>query len=345
MSRDAGGSGLLEKIEARAAALGRTIVLPETSDERVVAAAGRVLSRRTARLILLGREEDVRRTALDVGTTIDGASIIDPASDDRIDDYAASYAERRKHRGVGPEDARRIVADPVFYAAMMVADGRADGFVAGSIAETAKVIRAGLHCIGTAPGTSLVTSAVLVVVPRRAGHPERAYLFADAGVVPRPTTQELAEIAVAGARTWRSLVGTEPRVAMLSFSTYGSAEHEDASKMAEAARLACERTPELMVDGELQIDAAIVPDVARRKCPESPLGGRANVLVFPDLGAGNIAYKITERMGDSLAVGPLLQGLAKPANDLSRGCVVEDIQFVIAVTALQGERVRGAAAR
>ena len=327
---------LLDSLVDRAKANKQRIVLPEGTEDRTLTAANQLIRDGVAEIILLGNpgeiEERVKKLGLD---EVYRATIIDPKNHEKKDIYANLLLELRKKRGMTPDQAAALVEEPLYLACLMIKNGDANGEIAGAQNTTGDVLRPALQIIKTSPGVKVVSGAFIMFTKTPQYGENGTLIFADCAVMPNPTAEELASIAVASAQTARSLVGVEPRVAMLSFSTKGSAEHEMIDKVREATRLAKEMNPALLIDGELQADAALVPSVGSSKAPGSDIAGRANVLVFPTLEAGNIGYKLVQRLGNAEAVGPVLQGMAAPVNDLSRGCSVNDIYNMVVITANQ----------
>ncbi len=328
---------LFEKLTAKALANPQRIVLPEGLEPRTLTAADRIIADGLAKIILIGNPTEILAMAKDLNLpNIPKATLVDPADDKVIDRYARLFYELRKSKGITMEEARLTTANPLYLGCLMVKAGDADGQVAGAMNTTGNVLRAAFQVIKTIPGISVVSGAFVMLLPEGSPYGQDGILiFADCAVVPDPNAEELAQIAVAAARTARDIAGIQPRVAILSFSTKGSAKSPAVDKVIEATEIAHRMAPELMLDGELQADAAIVPSVAHSKAPNSPLSGKANVLVFPNLEVGNIAYKLVQRLGGVQAVGPVLQGLAAPVNDLSRGCYPEDIYKTIIITCNQ----------
>jgi len=322
---------LLNQIRSKAAQRKKTIVLPESHDERVLKAAEILTQQKIASVITLGNEEKIRNDAKKIGVNLQGIRIIDPDKSDKLSDFTNIFFNLRKHKGVTVEQARETMRRDLFFGGMMVSNGMADGSVSGSFATTADVMRASIFCVGMKEGISIVSSFFLMVFPNA------VYSFADCAVNPNPDAKQLADIAISTADNHKKLTGEEPYIAMLSFSTKGSAEHEMVDKVREATKLVQQKRPDLNVDGELQFDAAIVAGVGKKKAPDSKVAGRANVLVFPDLNAGNIGYKIAQRLGGAEAVGPINQGLKKPFFDLSRGCSVDDIVNTAAIACLAAD--------
>lgn len=327
---------ILQQMSERAKQNPQRIVLPEGDEPRTLEAANIILRDKVAKLILIGDPQVINRMAAEKGYThIGEAEILDPKNDPRMDTYANLLYELRKNKGMTLEDAQKKVQDPLYLGCLLIKNGDADGELAGARGTTADTIRPAFQILKTKPGVGIVSGAFLMFTPATQLGEGGFLVFADCAVNPCPNAQELAQIAVSTADTARTLAGIEPRVAMLSFSTKGSAKHELIDKVTEATRIAHELAPDLALDGELQADAALVESVGRLKAPESKVAGQANVLVFPDLQAGNIGYKLVERFSGANAIGPILQGIAAPVNDLSRGCKVDDIVQMIIITANQ----------
>lgn len=329
-------SNFLETIKMRAKAQKKTIVLPETWDRRTLDAAAAVLAEGIADIILVGSKEMICQSAPDLD--LSKATFADPENFEGMDEFIATLVELRKNKGVDEAKAAKLLKNPLYFGVMMVKKGQADGMVAGAVTATADVLRPALQILKTRPGTKLVSAFFVMVVPNCEYGANGTFIYADSGLNPNPTAEELAHIAVNSAETFETLVQEEPVVGMLSFSTKGSASHSDVDKVVEATRIAKELAPDVKLDGELQLDAAIVPSVGQSKAPGSDVAGHCNVLVFPDLDAGNIGYKLTQRLAKAEAYGPITQGIAAPVNDLSRGCVAEDIVGVIAITAVQAQQ-------
>ena len=328
----------IEQIKQRAKQEIKTIVLPEATDVRILEAAEMIKNEGYAKVILIGNEEEVRKLAKERNIDIGETKIIDPAVSIETARYSKELYELRKSKGMTEEQAEKLVLEPVYFVMMMVKLNEADGLVSGAAHSTSDTLRPALQILKTAPGTKLVSAFFVMVVPNCKYGENGTFIFADSGLNEEPDSEKLSEIAISSSKSFEQLVGTQPKVAMLSYSTYGSAHSASTEKVIEATKLVKEKEPNLLVDGELQLDAAIIPEVAEFKAKGSPLKGQANVLVFPDLGAGNIGYKLVQRLAKAEAYGPLCQGIAKPVNDLSRGCSSEDVAGVVAITAVQAQQ-------
>ena len=325
----------IEEVKERAKQNIKTIILTESEDKRVLKAAQKVKEEGFANIILIGNEDEAKKLAKENDIDITGIKIINPETSDKFEEYANAFYELRKAKGITPEKAREMIKDNMYFSTMMVKLGEADGLVSGACHSTANTLRPALQILKTAPGTKLVSAFFLMVVPNCEYGENGIFIFGDSGLVENPTPDELSEIAISSSKSFKQLTEKEPKVAMLSYSTHGSAHSELTEKVIEGTKLLKEKMPELICDGELQLDAAIVPEIAERKAPGSPLKGQANTLIFPNLDAGNIGYKLVQRLAKAEAYGPLCQGIAKPVNDLSRGCSSDDIAGVVAITAVQ----------
>lgn len=329
---------IFDKIYQRAKGNPKRIVLPEGDDPRVIQAAHQAAKENLAKVLLLGKSDEISQKAKKRNLDIKKIEIVDPQTDEKTEDYIQSYWNLRKHRGVTVKDARELLLDDfVYFAAMMLREGRVDGFVAGARYTTSNVAKAALRCLEKDPQYSVASGSFLVQVKDAKYGEEGLFLFADCAIVPTPQETQLATIAVASAELWTKITGFTPRLAMLSFSSRGSSSHPSVNKVREATEIVCRLKPDLIVDGELQVDSAIVPTVAKIKAPQSPLAGRANILIFPNLDAGNIAYKLMQRLAEARVAGPIIQGLSKPCCDLSRGCSVQEVVDAIAITCVRAQ--------
>ena len=329
----------IDRIKQRAKKNIKTIILPEAEDIRVLEAASNVLKEKYANIILIGNKENIEKKAEENNLDIGEAKIVDPINSEKYEDFVELLYELRKEKGMTIEKAKELVKDPVYYGMLMLKDSNsnADGLVSGAIHSTSDTLRPALQILKTAPNTKLVSAFFVMVVPDCEYGENGTFIFGDSGLNENPDEEALSEIAISSSKSFKQLVEKEPKVAMLSYSTYGSAKSELTQKVINATNKVKEKEPNLLVDGELQLDAAIIPEVAKMKAPQSNLKGEANVLIFPDLNAGNIGYKLVQRLGKAEAYGPLCQGIAKPVNDLSRGCSSKDIEGVIAITAVQAQ--------
>ena len=327
----------IETIKNKAKSEMKTIILPEAEDIRVLEATEKVGKEGFAKIILVGNTEKTKEIAKENNIDISSAEIIDPESSEKYEEYAKAFYELRKAKGITEDEARKILKNPVYFGMMMVKQGDADGLVSGAAHSTSDTLRPALQILKTAPGTKLVSAFFLMNVPNCEYGEDGVFVFADSGLNENPDSDKLAEIAASSAKSFEQLTGKEAKVGMLSYSTYGRAKSELTEKVIEATKFLKERYPEIKADGELQLDAAIIPEIAKSKAPGSEVAGHCNTLVFPNLDAGNIGYKLVQRLAKAEAYGPLCQGIAKPVNDLSRGCSSDDIVGVVAITAVQGQ--------
>jgi len=321
-------SPFIQEMLNKAKALNKTVVYPDAADARSIEAAGFLFNEGIAKPILTGNPEAIKKVALENNLSLDGIEIIDTETSPWLEEFANKLYEKRKAKGMTQEQARQTVKNPLYFAGLMLDSGKTDVVVGGNVSSTGDILRAAIHTVGLAPGISLISSYFLMVWP------DKIYCYADCAVNPQPNAEQLADIAITSARNFKLVTGIEPKIGMLSFSTNGSAEHDDVTKVRTATQLVRQKAPDLAVDGEMQFDAAIIPSIGKRKFPGSEVAGNVNVMIFPDLDAGNIGYKITQRLGGADAVGPFVQGLAKPYCDLSRGASTEDMVAVAAINIL-----------
>lgn len=326
--------GVIETIREKAKAGNRRVVLPEGTEPRMIEAAGILVAEGIADVTLIGDPAEIKKLASSAGVDLSQAEIINPTDSPDLDNFVADFMELRKKKGITEEAAREAMTQSLYFGAMLVRHDKADASIAGSINTTGDVLRAAIQVLGLKKGISAVSSSFLMTIPEYRGVKNKVFAFGDCAVIPNPTVEQLASVAMSTAETMKFLTGEEPRVAMLSFSTKGSAKHEDVDKVLAAMEIIRKEQPSLKIDGEFQLDAAIVPEVGNKKAPDSAIAGDANVLIFPNLDAGNIGYKLVQRLANATATGPIIQGLAKPANDLSRGCSVQDIVDVSAIATL-----------
>lgn len=327
----------IEEIKQRAKKQIKTIILPEGNDIRTIEAAATALKEEYANIVLIGNKEQILNLANENNFNIEKATIINPVESNKYNEYANAFYELRKAKGMTIEEAKKLMKDETYFGMMMVKQGDGDGLVSGACHSTANTLRPALQILKTAPGTKLVSAFFVIVVPNCEYGENGTFVFGDSGLVENPDSEALSEIAISSSKSFEQLVGKQSKVAMLSYSSYGSAHSELTEKVVNATKLVKEKVPELLCDGELQLDAAIIPEIGAKKAPESKVAGTANTLIFPDLNAGNIGYKLVQRLAKAEAYGPLCQGIAKPVNDLSRGCSANDIAGVIAITAVQAQ--------
>ena len=328
---------LLDKIIQLSKSNPQRIVLPEGNEERVLKATEVIIKQNIAKIILLGDETEIKEKAQELNVNIEGAIIVNPIKSEKYEEYVNLFFELRKNKGMTIEKAKEMIKDEMYFGTMMLKCGDADGLVSGAVHTTADLLRPGMQIVKTSPGTKIVSSFFIMDVPNRIYGENGILFFADSAVNPNPTSEELACIAISTADNAKALAGLNPKVALLSFSSMGSAKHELVDKIVEANKIANELRPDLLIEGELQLDSAIVPEVAKSKVPNSKLKGKANILIFPDLQSGNIGYKLVQRLANAEAIGPVCQGFAKPINDLSRGCSHTDIINIVAVTSVQAQ--------
>jgi phosphate acetyltransferase len=331
-------SDKLDKLKEKACSNPKKIILPESYEPRIIKAAKRVIDEGIAELVFLGDKKKLEKRASEFSLDLSNIEIVDYLKSDDFDRFSEKYYQLRKHSGVTRQQAQSIIKNPIFYAAMMLREDKVDGFVAGSINTSGDVAKAALHCLGVDKNIGTVSSAFLILVPDCKYGEDGLFIFADCGVVPNPSSKQLSNIAISTADMTRQVLSIEPKIAMLSYSTHSSAEGHLIDKVTEATEIVRQKRPDILIDGELQVDAALVPEVAKLKSPESKLAGSANVLIFPNLEAGNISYKLVQRLAKARAVGPLLQGLNKPCSDLSRGCSTEDVVDAIIVTVIRAQK-------
>lgn len=327
----------IDDIKLRAKKEIKTIVLPEAEDIRTLKAVDIIAKDEFCKIILIGNKEEIQKNAQENNLDISKAEIINPNDSEYYNEFVNTFYELRKHKGMTEEEAKELIKNPVFFGMMMVKTERADGLVSGACHSTADTLRPALQILKTAPGTKLVSSFCVLDVPNCEFGENGVLVFADCGLNQKPNEEELSEIAISTAKSYKQIIGKEPKIAMLSYSTYGSAKAEEVDKVRNATNLVKEKEPDILIDGEMQFDAAIVPSIAKSKAPGSNVAGQANTFIFPDLQAGNIGYKLVERLAKAEAYGPICQGMAKPVNDLSRGCKAEDIVGVIAITCVQSQ--------